>query len=147
MTYRVRAGRATILALAAILAGSSIAAAAPPKGSFTAPVRLGFPNGDDWEPSIAADRFGHVYAFWTHYIGYGGAATGDPTRPVPTAAARTWISRSRRTVARPGPSRRLRSRHSPARTTPRSSWIRRTARRSTRRTCRKIGRASCRERV
>jgi hypothetical protein len=77
MTIRLRAGRATILALAAILAGSSIAAAAPPAASFTSPVRLGFPNGDDWEPSIAADRFGHVYAFWTHYIGYAGAATGD----------------------------------------------------------------------
>jgi hypothetical protein len=34
---------------------------------FSRPVRLGFPDGDDWEPSIAADRFGHVYALWTHY--------------------------------------------------------------------------------
>jgi hypothetical protein len=77
MTNRPRTAGATILALAAILAGSSIAAAAPPKPAFTAPTRLGFPNGDDWEPSVAADRFGHVYAFWTHYVGYGGAATGD----------------------------------------------------------------------
>ncbi len=78
MTDRFRAGRAAVLALAAILAGSTVAAAAPPKPSFATAVRLGFPNGDDWEPSIAADRYGHVYAFWTHYIGYGGAATGDP---------------------------------------------------------------------
>ncbi len=83
MTYRFRAGSATILALAAILAGSSIAVAALPRPAFTAPVRLGFPNGDDWEPSIAADKYGHVYAFWTHYVGFGGAATGDvdPTCP------------------------------------------------------------------
>jgi hypothetical protein len=83
MRNRFRAGLATILVLAAILAGSTVATAAPPKGTFTAPVRLGFPNGDDWEPSVAADRFGHVYAFWTHYIGYGGAATGDPDPSCP----------------------------------------------------------------
>jgi len=77
MTIRFRAARATILALAAILAGSSIAAAAPPAASFTAPVRLGFPNGDDWEPSIAADRLGHVYALWTHYVGFEGSSSGD----------------------------------------------------------------------
>jgi hypothetical protein len=29
--------------------------------------RLGFRRGDDWEPSLAADDYGHVYAFWTHY--------------------------------------------------------------------------------
>jgi BNR repeat protein len=40
------------------------AAAAP---SFSFPVQLGFFAGDDWEPSIAADRYGHVYAFWNHY--------------------------------------------------------------------------------
>lgn len=33
-----------------------------------APVRrLGFRDGDDWEPAIAADRYGHVYALWNHY--------------------------------------------------------------------------------
>ena len=91
MTYRSRAGSvtslATTLALAALLAGSSVAAAAPPAApasqAFVAPVRLGFPNGDDWEPSIAADRYGHVYAFWTHYVGYAGGATGDPDPTCP----------------------------------------------------------------
>jgi len=86
MTYRSRAGSAatlaTTLALAALLASSSVAAAAPPP-TFAAPMRLGFPNGDDWEPSIAADRYGHVYAFWTHYVGYAGAATGDPDPSCP----------------------------------------------------------------
>jgi len=42
-------------------------ATAVASGSFTKPVQLGFKAGDDWEPAIAADRFGHVYAMWTHY--------------------------------------------------------------------------------
>jgi len=91
MTYRSRAGSATTLAttlaLVALLGGSSIAAAAPPTPTFAAPVRLGFPNGDDWEPSIAADRYGHVYAFWTHYVGYAGAATGDPDPSCPSCGS------------------------------------------------------------
>ena len=33
----------------------------------SAPTRLGTTAGDDWEPSVATDDFGHVYAFWTHY--------------------------------------------------------------------------------
>lgn len=45
----------------------------------TSPVRLGFRAGDDWEPSIAADRYGHVYAFWTHYTPPGGPP--DPSCP------------------------------------------------------------------
>jgi BNR repeat-like domain len=69
----------TVLAAAAVLGAAGLASAAPPPApSFTAPQRIGFPSGDDWEPSVAADRFGHTYAFWTHYVGYGGAATGEP---------------------------------------------------------------------
>ena len=52
------------LACAAVSFGTVNAWAA---SSFTAPERLGFRGGDDWEPSIAADRHGHVYAFWNHY--------------------------------------------------------------------------------
>jgi hypothetical protein len=59
----------------------AVSATAP---TFTAPSRIGFATGDDWEPSIAADRFGHVYALWTHYTGYAGANTGevDPSCPL-----------------------------------------------------------------
>jgi hypothetical protein len=81
----------------AIVVGSTSASAAAP--SFSAPVRLGFAAGDDWEPSIAADRFGHVYAFWNHYgpdprcpgcasphmelqISSNGGATWGPPRPL-----------------------------------------------------------------
>jgi hypothetical protein len=48
-----------------VLLGATAASAAAP--SFSFPVQLGFFAGDDWEPAIAADRFGHVYALWTHY--------------------------------------------------------------------------------
>ncbi len=34
---------------------------------FTTQARLGFPVGDDWEPALAADRYGHVYALYKHY--------------------------------------------------------------------------------
>jgi hypothetical protein len=68
---------AVLLAVAGLLASASGVAAAPRPPSFNAPVRLGFPGGDDWEPSIAADRYGHVYAFWTHYVNYQGNGSGD----------------------------------------------------------------------
>jgi hypothetical protein len=34
--------------------------------------RMGFCGGDDWEPEITADSFGHVYVVWPHF-------PGDPT--------------------------------------------------------------------
>ncbi len=34
--------------------------------------RIGFQAGDDWEPSIAADRYGHIYALFKHYDVSGG---------------------------------------------------------------------------
>lgn len=52
---------------------------APAQPRFSVPERLGFRAGDDWEPSIAADRFGHVYALWNHYTPSGGVP--DPSCP------------------------------------------------------------------
>lgn len=40
--------------------------------SFTQQARIGFQSGDDWEPAIAADRYGHVYALFKHYNVTGG---------------------------------------------------------------------------
>jgi hypothetical protein len=74
---------ATAIAVALLGLGAGGASSAAPTPRFTAPIRLGFPLGDDWEPSVAADRFGHTYAFWTHYVGYGGAATGEPDPTCP----------------------------------------------------------------
>jgi hypothetical protein len=55
----------SLVRLGALAVLASLLVAAAPRS--TAPVRLGYRGGDDWEPSIAADRFGHVYALWNHY--------------------------------------------------------------------------------
>ena len=60
---------------------------------FTFPVRLGFVEGDDWEPSIAADRFGHVYALWTHYgddPGCEGCASPHMELQISSDGGATW---------------------------------------------------------
>lgn len=41
--------------------------AAIPVG-FESQIRLGFTSGDQWEPSIAADRYGHVYVLYPQYL-------------------------------------------------------------------------------
>src|SRR5438874_1567188 len=64
-----------------------VPAAAAPAPSFTPPVRLGFQAGDDWEPAIAADRYGHVYAVWSHYVDYAGNGSGEPDPSCPTCAS------------------------------------------------------------
>ena len=35
--------------------------------TFTPQIRLGYPQGDQWEPSIAADAYGHVYVLYPQY--------------------------------------------------------------------------------
>ena len=34
---------------------------------FSPQAQIGFQDGDDWEPSITADRLGHVYVLYKHY--------------------------------------------------------------------------------
>jgi len=49
--------------------------AAPTNNSgqhFTQQLRVGFHSGDDWEPSLTIDRFGHVYVLYKHYPVKGG---------------------------------------------------------------------------
>ncbi len=60
--------RGLALLAAAIAMAMLLTAASSPQR----PARMGYRTGDDWEPSIAADRFGHVYVFWTHYTPNGG---------------------------------------------------------------------------
>ena len=72
------------LALCASLIGAGAVSAVPPPATFTAPARLGFAAGDDWEPAIAADDFGHVYALWSHYIDYAGGGAGEVDPSCPT---------------------------------------------------------------
>ena len=42
----------------------------PPAAVFGANVRIGHPRGDDWEPYILADRFGHLFATITNISGH-----------------------------------------------------------------------------
>lgn len=39
---------------------------------FSQQKRIGFQSGDDWEPSITSDRYGHVYVLYKHYDVSGG---------------------------------------------------------------------------
>jgi hypothetical protein len=58
------------LALTLALGFLSRHAGAAPPGSasrFTTQTRLGFPAGDDWEPAMATDHYGHVYTLYKHY--------------------------------------------------------------------------------
>src|SRR5579864_8235655 len=55
--------------------GAALAKAAKsPTGAaqFTRQERIGFQSGDDWEPSITADRYGHIYTLFKHYDVTGG---------------------------------------------------------------------------
>ena len=57
------------------------AVAAAPPGGFTPQTRLGYTVGDQWEPAIAADRFGHVYMLYAQYEGVPGCPTcSNPTQ-------------------------------------------------------------------
>jgi hypothetical protein len=55
--------------LVAALAPGFVAASSssPSPTRFTTQFRVGFPAGDNWEPALAADRFGHVYVFYKNY--------------------------------------------------------------------------------
>jgi hypothetical protein len=47
---------------------------------FTPQTRLGFTSGDQWEPAIAADGYGHVYVLYPQY----GHVPGCAACPLPT---------------------------------------------------------------
>ncbi len=64
---------------------------------FTPQTRLGFTEGDQWEPAIAADDFGHVYMIYPQY----GGVPGCPPCYSPTMiyqmssdGGKTWTSPS-----------------------------------------------------
>src|SRR5512147_1042502 len=71
-------------------------ALALPSG-FSPQTRLGFHVDNEWEPAIAADRFGHVYMIYPQY----GGVPGCPTCYSPTMIfqmssdhGQTWTSPS-----------------------------------------------------
>ncbi|HEX9333466.1 MAG TPA: sialidase family protein, partial [Anaerolineales bacterium] len=59
---------------------NKVTLAPPAPSGFTPQVRLGFLSGDEWEPAIAADRFGHVYMIYPQY----GGVPGCPSCYSPT---------------------------------------------------------------
>jgi hypothetical protein len=64
--FRLFAGYC-LLALLCLTWSFGSLAKAHAAGNFTLQTRLGFPAGDDWEPAMAADRYGHVYVLYKHY--------------------------------------------------------------------------------
>ncbi|HEV7127925.1 MAG TPA: sialidase family protein [Ktedonobacterales bacterium] len=60
------------LLLAPASAGIAAAHATRAATDFAPQLRLGFHSGDDWEPALAADRYGHLYALYKHYDVAGG---------------------------------------------------------------------------
>jgi hypothetical protein len=70
-------------------------AALAPASGFAPQTRLGYTAGDQWEPSIAADRFGHIYILYPQYGGVPGCPTcASPTMILQTSADRgaTWTA-------------------------------------------------------
>jgi hypothetical protein len=70
---RIALAALSVVALATVSA-SSAAAGGPSAGpaAFSPQSRVGFQSGDDWEPSITSDRFGHSYVLYKHYDVTGG---------------------------------------------------------------------------
>jgi BNR repeat-like domain len=70
-----------------------IGAAPRPAAGFAPQTRMGFTAGDQWEPAIASDRFGHVYVLYPQYGGVPGCPSCySPTMILLTSADRgaTW---------------------------------------------------------
>lgn len=66
----------------ALLALLFVAQGALAVSAFSPQIRLGYRNGDQWEPAIAADAHGHVYVLYPQY----GAVPGCPTCIAPSMA-------------------------------------------------------------
>jgi len=69
----------TLLVLASLFSAYGASALAAPAHSFpndtqhfAQQLRIGFHSGDDWEPAITSDRYGHTYALYKHYDVQGG---------------------------------------------------------------------------
>lgn len=74
-----------------------------PASGFSPQTRLGYTAGDQWEPAIAADRFGHVYVLYPQYLGVPGCSTcPSPTMilQVSSDGGQTWAPPAQ--IAPPG---------------------------------------------
>jgi len=68
------------LAFAIFLACLMVPAALAAKAGFTPQARIGFTVGDQWEPAIASDGFGHTYILYPQY----GRVPGCRDCPLPS---------------------------------------------------------------
>jgi hypothetical protein len=68
------------LALAVVLVCLLVPAAWAANAGFTPQVRVGFSVGDQWEPAIASDGFGHTYILYPQY----GRVPGCRACPLPS---------------------------------------------------------------
>jgi hypothetical protein len=57
----------SLVLLSALVGGAAAPAWAAPNTGFTPQARLGFTAGDQWEPAIAADDYGHVFVLYPQY--------------------------------------------------------------------------------
>ncbi len=60
------------LAVGVVLVAVSTFGTAATQNPFTAPLVMGYPAGDDWEPAVASDGQGNVYVLITHFGGVPG---------------------------------------------------------------------------
>lgn len=67
-----RSGTVLASVVAAPAPRAPITAPAAPPAGFSPQTRLGFTSGDQWEPAIATDRFGHIYILYPQYLGVPG---------------------------------------------------------------------------
>lgn len=74
-----RAIRMNTLALCLLVAVATVQAALAAAG-FSPQRRLGYTNGDQWEPAMAADGHGHLYILFPQY----GSVNGCPACTAPT---------------------------------------------------------------
>ena len=77
--YRLAVGFLLVF-VSLLLVPNARAAGAPMISGFTPQHRVGFSVGDQWEPAIAADGFGHVYVLYPQY----GHIPGCPSCPTPS---------------------------------------------------------------
>jgi hypothetical protein len=64
-----------LASVAQLSTSAPVSVAAPPPGGFSPQTRLGFHVDAEWEPAIAADRFGHVYVLYAQYGGVPGCSS------------------------------------------------------------------------
>ena len=69
----------TLLILASLVSTYGVTVLAAPAHpapndmqQFSRQLRIGFHSGDDWEPAITSDRYGHTYVLFKHYDVQGG---------------------------------------------------------------------------